>query len=312
MNIHFHKRVLRARQQGRTLMELLVSLTIGLVIVGAILTVYLNTSSTSRQSSAVTRMSEDAAIAMTLLGNYLRVDGYSPPRVLVSPGSANVGGVSVSPADRNFTGLAIRGCDNGFANVSAAFDSLACSSGSTVGQGALAIRFEGDADSTIAVGGNPSDCLANAVTNNTISSLDASNYKLIEARFFVATGANGTPEFSCAGNGGSPAFGARPLVQFAEGLFLTYGIANDSEGRNVSRYVTQTELDAITGTAASRWGRVVSVKACMVMRSQDMLEEGGGNYIDCDGNSVASADGFARRAYSTVFTLRNRGDFASS
>lgn len=312
MKIKPQKLSFRASQRGATLMEMLISLAIGLAVVGAILIVYLNTSSTSRQSNSVTRMSEDATIGMTFLGNYLRVDGYSPPRVLVSPGSAIVGGVSVSPTDRNFTGLAIRGCDKGFVNIASTFETLACKTSGTTGEGAIAIRFEGDADSTIEVSGNPSDCLANAVTVNGTSSLDASAYKLIEARFFVGTGASGNPELSCAGNGGATAFTPRPLIQYTESLFLTYGVAADSESRNVTRYMTQSQIDALPGTDASRWGRVVSVKACMVMRSQDKLEDANGNYIDCSGNSVASTGGFARRAHSTVFTLRNRGDFASS
>jgi type IV pilus assembly protein PilW len=293
----------------------MISITIGLVVIGAILTVYLSTSSTSRQNSAVTRMSEDAAIAMTLIGNYMRVGGYSPPLILVSPGSANVNGIQVSVTDRNFTGIAIRGCDNGFTNVAAAFDSLACSNTTAVGQSAVALRFEGDLDSTLPDGTatNPTDCVANAVTANTPSALDASqSYKLIESRLFVATSANGTPEFYCAGNGGVAPFTRRPLIQYVESLFITYGVADNAEEKNVTRYMTQTQLDGTAGTVASKWGRVVSLKMCMVLRSQNSLQDGGGNYIDCAGNSVASGGGFARRAFTSTFTLRNRGDFASS
>lgn len=312
MKKHSHRTLVRrSAQKGRTLLELMISLTIGLAIIGAILAVYLATNSTSRQSGAVTRMSEDSAIALTLLGNYLRVDGYSQPRVLLSVGSATVNGVSVVPADRNFTGLAIRGCDNGFTNVAAAFDSLACASGAATGKAALAIRFEGDVDSTIAIGTNPSDCLANAVTTNTVSALNGSNYKLIDSRLFVATAANGTPELYCAGNGGASPYTRQPLLQFVEGMFLTYGVANNLQDRNVTSFMTQAQLDASTGTTASRWGRVVSVKICLVMRSQNTQEETNQSYINCAGNAVATSDGFLRRSFSTVFTLRNRSDLAS-
>ena len=60
------RRALRSRsvQAGRTLVELMISLVIGLVIVGAIMAIYLSTAGTSKQSNAVTRMSEDAAIAI--------------------------------------------------------------------------------------------------------------------------------------------------------------------------------------------------------------------------------------------------------
>jgi type IV pilus assembly protein PilW len=295
----------------------MISMAIGLVVIGAILAVYLSTSSTSRQSTAVTRMSEDAAIAMALMGNYLRVTGYSPPRVLVSPVSAKVNGVNVTATDRQLTALAIRGCDNGFADTAATFDTLACSAGAAVGRSAVAIQFEGDLDSTLPVGANPSDCLTNEVKVNAISALDGTAYKLIDSRLFVDVSANGTPEFYCAGNGGDAVqrYARKPLVQFVDGLFITYGIADDSDERNVTRYVTQTQLDALdpgTGTTDSRWRRVVNVKMCLIMRSQSILREGGGNYIDCAGASVASTGGFARRAFTSTFTLRNRGDFAGT
>ena len=307
---NFHTPPARALQQGRTLVELMISMTIGLAIVAAIMTVYLSTTSTSRQSNAVTRMSEDAAIGFTMIGNYLRVDGYSQPRVLLSVGSATVNGVSISPADRNFTGMALRGCDNGFASVAAAFDSLTCASTGVAGQSALAMRFEGDLDSTLPVNGNPSDCLSNEVTGSAASAVDGSNYKLIDSRLFVSTAANGTPELYCAGNGGATPYARQPLLQFVEAMALTYGVANNSQGRNVTNFMTQAQLDASSGTTASRWGRVVSVRACLVMRSQDTQQESTQSYVNCEGNSVTTTDGFSRRAFTSVFTLRNRNDLA--
>jgi type IV pilus assembly protein PilW len=305
-----------ARQQGYTLVELMISMAIGLVVIGAILAVYLSTSSTSRQSTAATRMSEDAAIVMALMGNYLRVAGYSPPRVLVSPGSAKVNDVNVTATDRRFTGLAIRGCDNGFKNATVKFDDLACETTAAVGMSAVALRFEGDLDSTLPAGGKASDCLTNPVEPLAESARDKTVlYPLIDSRLFVATSpTNGTPEFYCAGNGidiAGKQFTPKPLVQFVDGLFITYGIADDVVERNVTSYVSQTQLDAL-GAAPAAWGRVISLKLCVVMRSQSVASEGGGNYIACDGTSVASAGGFARRAFTSTFTLRNRGDFAGT
>lgn len=308
------RRALRSRsvQAGRTLVELMISLVIGLVIVGAIMAIYLSTAGTSKQSNAVTRMSEDAAIAMSLIGSNLRMDAYSPPRVLVSPGSAKVGGVQVAAADRNFTGLAIRGCDNGFADVTAGFGSLACATSGT-GKGALAIRFEGDARNTLAVSGGPSDCGATAITTDATSAVDASAYKLVESRLLVATGGSGSSELHCAGNGGDSAvqFATKPLLQNVEGMYLSYGIAATDQDYEASRYVSQTTLDAFAGSTASKWGRVVSVKVCLVMKSQNTMKEADQTYVGCDGSSVAASDGYARRAFTSVFTLRNRSDFAS-
>ena len=46
-----------------------------------------------------------------------------------------------------------------------------------------------------------------------------------------------------------------------------------------------------------------------VMRSQGADQAGAGNYIDCDGNSVASPDSHARRSFTAFYALRNRSGF---
>ncbi|MBP3980383.1 PilW family protein [Acidovorax sp. JG5] len=302
------------RQQGRTLLELMISISIGLVVIGAVFVVYLGTTATSRQSSAINRINEDAAIAMAMLGNNLRMAGYSPPRALFSPGSAVVNGVKVTVPDRHYVGPAIRGCDFGFSSAdNVAFDLITCNPASSPGPAAFVVRYEGDAFNTIPVSGNPSDCLTSGITTpNAESAYDENiEYKLVESRFSVGTSAsNGTPELYCAGSGGAAPFTRQPLMQFVENMVLSYGIAEDNLGGNVVRYVTQTQLDAITpGSTDELWSRVVSVKLCLVLRSETRDQNGGGNYIDCAGNSVASPNGFIRRSFTSVFALRNRADF---
>ena len=305
----------KTRQRGRTLLELMISISIGLVVIGAVFVVYLGTTASSRQSSAINRISEDAAIAMAILGNNLRMAGYSPPRALFSPGSALVDGVKAVVPDRHYVGPAIRGCDFGFSSAAnVAFDLITCNPSSSPGPAAFVVRYEGDSFNTIPISGNPSDCLTNGITANTVSTYDATSYKLVESRFSVDTSAsNGTPELYCAGSGGAAPFTRQPLMQFVENMAISYGIAEDNLGGNVVRYVSQTQLDAITpGTTDSLWARVVSVKLCLVLRSETRDQNGGGNYIDCAGNSVASPNGFIRRSFTSVFALRNRADFSST
>ena len=305
----------KTRQRGRTLLELMISISIGLVVIGAVFVVYLGTTASSRQSSANNRISEDAAIAMAILGNNLRMAGYSPPRALFSPGSALVDGVKAVVPDRHYVGPAIRGCDFGFSSAAnVAFDLITCNPSSSPGPAAFVVRYEGHSFNTIPISGNPSDCLTNGITANTVSTYDATSYKLVESRFSVDTSAsNGTPELYCAGSGGAAPFTRQPLMQFVENMAISYGIAEDNLGGNVVRYVSQTQLDAITpGTTDSLWARVVSVKLCLVLRSETRDQNGGGNYIDCAGNSVASPNGFIRRSFTSVFALRNRADFSST
>ena len=304
----------RCHQHGRTLLELMIAITIGLVILLALGTVYLGTTRTSKQTTSVSRMSEDAAIAFNLMGSGLRMAGYSQPRALVLPGGALVGGIPKTAPDRNFTGAAVRGCDHGFVDATAAFDSLACQTADTTLPAAIALRFEGDQVNTvpITVGGvvHPSDCLNQAVlaANASPSALDpALNYRLIDSRFTAKVGGSNTPELFCGGNGGN--FTPQPLMQFVDSVQLRYGVASDGTSRDVTHYATAAEVDALPGTLDERWARVVNLRLCVVMRSQGVDQAGGGNYIDCDGTSVASAGSYVRRAFTSFYTLRNRGGF---
>lgn len=304
----------RQPQAGRTLLELMIAITIGLIILLALSTIYLGSTSTSRQSTTISRMSEDAAIAFNLVGGTLRAGGSSPPRVLVLPGGAIIGSAMVEAPDRNFTGASVRGCDHGFTAASAKgpFESLACAAGGSE-PAAVAIRFEGDEWNTIPVSGKPSDCLQNAVQSQVDSAIDpALQYTLVDSRFFITSSANGTPELKCAGNGGTGAavFNPEPLLEFIEDVQLRYGVAGDGVSRDVRQYATAAEVDALGGGSVdANWSRVVNIRVCMVMRSQARDQAGSGSYIDCDGTSVASADGFARRSFTSVYALRNRSGF---
>lgn len=297
-------------QHGRTLVELLISITIGLVILLALATVYQGTTRTGRQTSAISRMSEDAAITFGLLGGNLRMAGYSTPRALTLPGGAIYGGIRATAPDRDFTGAGIRGCDHGFMDEKQPFDALACQTADTSLPAAFAIRFDGDASNTVPIGADndPSDCLQSAVTTGTPSAIDPSrNYRLIESRFTAKVGGSGTPELFCSGNGNS--FTPQPLIQWVEDVQLRYGVALDSTTREVTHYATAAQVDALAGSVDERWSRVVNVRLCTVMLSQGKDQAGAGNYIDCDGNSVASANGFARRAFTSFYALRNRSGF---
>ena len=296
------------RTRGRTLLELLVSITIGAVLLGVIISIYSATTPVNRQAAAVTRMSEDAAVAMSFIGNTLRMAGFSPPRVSVSPGSTVLkNGAVVSFPDRNFIGAAVRGCDGAFTDSTAAFEDLDCSAAS--GADALAVRFEGDTDSTpaITVAGvsYPSDCLNQAVTVTAASAYDAAAYALVESRFSVDyNSATASSEFYCAGNGNT--FVALPMFQYVTDMVIQYGLAADAQSAQVVRYANAAQVDALGGTVNERWSRVVSVRVCLEFRSAEPVQTGDSSHLDCQDQTIATSDGYLRRAYATVYALRNR------
>jgi type IV pilus assembly protein PilW len=315
MNPRHRHRSLRMR--GRTLIELMIAITIGIVILGALIAVYLATGTSGRQATAVSRMNEDAAIAFSLINSQLRMAGFSIPRKGVPPGGAMVDGVLISQPDRNFIGAGLRACDHGFTSSTVAFNALACASGSTSGA-AFAVRFEG-ADPAGTDGFRfllpPNlDCLGQTVqsTEFTMGSLNVS-YPLVESRFSVATNASsGTSDLSCAGIGNG--FVNQPMLQNVADMRLRFGIAADGASSKVEQYLnTAAAVDALGGSDDQNWSRVVTVRLCLLMRSAlASPADVGSSYINCDGATATATAGFIRRSYVQTVAVRNRGGFAAT
>ncbi|RYZ13187.1 MAG: hypothetical protein EOO24_00815 [Comamonadaceae bacterium] len=306
----------RHAQSGRTLLELLVAMTLLLVVVGLGLSIWFATGSSSRHAAVIARMNEEALLAHALLGQTVRMAGFSLPRRQVPAGGARVNGILVRPPDRNFTGAGIRGCDFGFLNPGVSdFEALACRR-TAPGEPAFAIRFEaaspGDPASVRALQPEAEDCLGQGVATDAIGALSRPQ-RLVESRYLMRVGAtSGTPELFCAGRGNG--YAAYPLFQFVEGLSVRYGIAADGQARalEVAGYRSAAEVDALPGTLDERWSRVIAVRLCLLMRGGHAEGSRRSTYVDCDGRERVAPDAALRRAYPSVVALRNRSGFAAA
>ncbi|BBB65631.1 hypothetical protein UNDYM_1378 [Undibacterium sp. YM2] len=101
-------------QQGRTLVELMISLAIGLIIMLAVSTLYVTNTQTYRVTDDKALMEEDGRLALATLAFNLRMAGYGQ-LINGAPSTAAGGGLT------NFTGVgqAIEGCTGGFSSATA-------------------------------------------------------------------------------------------------------------------------------------------------------------------------------------------------
>jgi type IV pilus assembly protein PilW len=274
-------------QRGISLIELMISLVIGLVVVGAVLVSIIGSSKSGRFESAYEQMNEDAQIGLSILSRDIQMAGYSEPTALV-----NTGTVPAPVYVLNFGNLAtaIFGCDTDFSNPVAV--NVVCGTGVNA---AIEASYQADTQSTVATGGVPSDCLGTAIA--------AGPPYIVRNRYYVSSGASGRPELYCAGVGGS----GQPLIENIDSMSILYGMQVAAAPRQVVRYVSAT---AIAGVGAAEWNNVVSVRICLIVRSaQPVLDSGGEDtlkYQDCAGVSQTSNDRYLRRAYFTTSTVRAR------
>jgi type IV pilus assembly protein PilW len=293
-------------QSGFSLVELLIAMAIGLVMLGAILSIYMGTTVAGRQSDTVSRMGEDAAIALETMARHIRMAGYSKPILMAARNSATVEGQMAQIADSNFTGAGLKGCDGGFSSTNDDWGSLACTDSDTQPDD-IAVRYEGDSFNTEAAGGNSaSDCLSQGVASTTNSAITGSaQYALVESRFFVSD----NKELSCAGNGNA-ALTAQPLVSGVEFMRVRYGLASDNTEGQVIRFATASEINALTGNADQKWGRVIAVRICLQMVSPSEDQGKAVPYYNCDGTLITPRDKYLHRTFSTTVSVRNRAGIA--
>lgn len=326
---HFTPRTLPGSSRGFTLIEMMIALVLGLVILIASLAVYNASSRGSQLSQMETQLNEDGILALNLIQQQIKQAGYSS-QVIPSNGATIMG---------NYRGPAVRGCDFGFADSGVAFASLACA---TTGSGgsAIAIRYEATVDNTVPTAPPsplPTNCVGNGINATTLSDVSPApaagggSYALADNRYMVTTSGN-QPTLSCRGaekSGKANVIGSsQPLLVNVESMQMLYGVAtipsaelaanyNPLQHQIVS-YNTAAEVSTLTnsGTFTSpadatldSWGRVLSVRVCLVMRSDQPARDapdGAFTYKDCNNIDTTATDGYLRRTYTTTVLLRNR------
>ncbi len=332
--MHHTQRTRFAR--GFSLIELMISITIGLVVVVAAMSAYLGSSGASKVTEAQSRMNEDAQAALNLLTQQIRLAGSNPVQSNRADAFRHnpvfdptyVGGTStaygttsytVSPVTYTVAGFTIRGCDGTFSNITSAasITALTCTGGTTTLADSIAVSYEADPYNTPQSGGLATDCVGSSLPTVTATfpsgTSTTGSWAVADNRFYVASTASGVPSLYCKGS----ASGTQPIVENVEDMQLLYGVVSTTDTSNtatVAGYisandvVTETSM-ATLATDSARWGRVLTVRVCVVVRSEAPIapDLASTSYVKCDGSVAGTnADRRLRRAYSTTVVLRNR------
>ncbi|MBI5925443.1 MAG: PilW family protein [Aquabacterium sp.] len=310
----------KSLERGLSLVEILVSMAIGLVVVGAVFANFINSTAGARQSAALAQVTEDATLALGILRNHITMADYSQPT-----GTDAATGVLVRRLDKQ---LNLLGCDGGF-DTSTDNEpnptSVTCvATGKSTGSDALLVRYEADSDALPTVTDDktkvtgPMDCRGFAIPPAT-----GGTHFVADNRFFVNT--TGTPPtLSCIGNGGAdnattkfPV--AQPLVENISEMLIRYGVASldpvTKRPLNIVRYATAEQVgkppESTNPTLRDSWSQVVSVRICVVVRSTENVLDKARPYRNCAGDIVrldtaAPTDRRIYRAFTSTVVLNNR------
>ncbi|PXX40058.1 PilW family protein [Undibacterium pigrum] len=312
--------------QGRSLVELMIAMTIGLIISLAVTSLFVNNSQTYKIFDDKSVMEEDGRMALNMIAYHIRMAETGPQK---NTGAQVAAGGGVSSYDQNIEGIS--GCSGGFisplvpASPVPAVNPVPCNL-STTGPDSLTVRYIVDVDNSNAAAASaaaPTDCLGQAVPQTVKFPTTDSNYT-VENRYYIVTNSStGRSDLYCAGNGGVPigtAFSAgKPIMENVIDMKIVYGYDQQNK-QSVNSFFNAADLMAPTvpdpvGEAdplpgdppITKWARIISAKICLVMRS-----ENGGlapkpmTYTNCSGTVVTAPDKRLYSTFTTVVGIRGR------
>lgn len=343
MNLHTLSPIkIRTGQDGFSLVELMVAITIGLAIAGGMTAMFVNNSQSRSEIERANRQIENGRYATQVLTEDLRLAGFLgefDPTVLTSP-ATKPDPCLTSLADlKSAMPLHVQGYDNGA--------SLSCLSDVRTGTDILVVRrvstcTVGETNCDPASTGTPyfqaslcdNTTELGSVTTSDHYALDTASANLTRHKrdcttlasqrryrthiYFIANNDNsgdGIPTLKRAelgASGGGSAFTIVPLVEGIENMQIEYGIDSDSDGIPNS-YTADPDNGCVAAACVTNWRNVVSVKLNLLARNTEKSS----GYTDtktyslgltANGSSNTAGpfnDNYKRHAYESLVRLNN-------
>jgi type IV pilus assembly protein PilW len=263
-------------QQGASLIELMVGITVGLLVVLAAVGTLMFTSVSSSATSDVTRLQQKTEIFFRTLRFQLEQAGAMTIEAPTSTNevqfSSSYMGLPASDGSVHATGLA-----------SNTFTSVHGTNGSGPGTDILRVSYQDDGNGRDCLGNTPPSTDTNVRILNTYSVNSTSNELLCE--------------------GGQTTAGPQAIIDGVEDFQVLYGIKN---------YPNDTLLTPSTYTyqflradQVTQWELVSTVSICIQLRGDNTNHPTVGTLpLGCNGAPMAN-DSRLHRAYTRTFSLRN-------
>ena len=303
----------RKSNAGLTLIELMVSLVIGLLLAIVASSAYLYSKQAYNAVSETSQLEENGLMALDLVTRYVQSAGY----VAINPRSNRPYGAM----DQKITG-----CDFGMANAQGATvaTDLACNPSTPTGtsrSASITVISETDPYSSVVGSGTTTvskyqgfNCVGNAATIVPAdTSTGATVTYVVRSNFFISNSTAATPfgtttmgQLSCVADatvpGGAVNLQAQPLIPGVVQLAATYLTPSALVAGSAQRAV-----DASALTLADTWNTVTAVEICVLTKSiQSSGNDTGVASTDCYGNTIAAAPSQTYRRFTATVKLRNR------
>lgn len=292
-------------QRGLTLIELMVSLVIGLALAIVASSTYLYSKQAYNAVSENSQMEENGRFALSLLSRNIQSAGY----VSLDQKSSGPQG----PSD-----IKVRGCDFGMTSPKSATSiaDLACLASTPAGttrSASIGVFYDTEAYDAAGARFQGFNCLGQAAVVMPSTSGGSPTYQ-VRSYFFISTStvqlANGTTtmgQLSCVTDPTTPAattgtFQAQPLIPGIHQLAVTYLLPSGLEKNSAQKETTATALEA-----GNTWSQVAAIELCVLTKSiQTSGNDTTTQVTDCYGNTFTPPPQESFRRFTTTVNLRNR------
>ena len=299
-------------ERGLTLIELMVSLVIGLLLAIVASSTYLYSKQAYNSVSETSQLEENGRMALDLLTRSVQSAGF----VAINPRSKFAYGA----LDQKVTG-----CDFGMVdpqNATAVAD-LACNAATPAGtrrSASLTVINETDRPESTPGSGSTLgrlqglNCVGNgAAVVPADASIDSTITYVVRSNFFISNSVAATQfgtttmgQLSCVADstlpGGAAAYQAQPLIPGVVQMAVTYLTPSALVPGSAQRAVSATAL-----AAGNTWNTVTAVDLCVLTQSiQNSGNDTGVAAEDCYGAPIAVIPGQTFRRFTTNVKLRNR------
>ncbi|TRZ69054.1 MAG: prepilin-type N-terminal cleavage/methylation domain-containing protein [Comamonadaceae bacterium] len=306
---HLSQKQQAAAQKGYTLVELMVSLAVGVMVMGAAAAAYLSISESQRSLTEKSYAAESARFAMETLGREIQNSGFYPVNEVtpLTPQSALPIGSFATAAESNpatspeHLRSPVFGCSS--KKIDATKTTSVCvahtSSSPAVDADTLVASYYTD-DDFGKDRGNNTDCARAtpaAVTGSNVKLFFISNsYTLTPVTLKLEGNTIKTFGLACAGSA-SPINNYVPLITGIEQLRLSYLVQGE----------TTAQFKSANSVLANEWSKVIAVKVCLVARSLQnvRLQASSYSFKDCADATQTFATGIERKRYTQIFAVKN-------
>lgn len=308
-------------QRGRTLIELMVAIALGLLILLGVGSLYVASNQSTRSATGVASSENVGNVALSLIGASIRRAGYG--EIAGAYTSLPTGG-EARLASLLYQGRSLAGCSQ--ARFTSDDPNNACQAATAGNPDAIGIWYQADnalasaqAVTADCVGDIPADVATPLQFQAAVATM-----RIVQNSFYVANG-----QLRCRGSAGTD----QPLLDGVEEMKVFYGFDDTafadpaSDMNPVARSLrTAAEINGFadptpaTASALSAWDYVVSVTVCVRVRTEERgvsaqtgtvtfnrCPQTVGQALGIDAITTDTAtDGRVRRTHTQTFAVRGR------